>query len=133
MHIRIGVFLALMSLNASAANWLAITRNETTLLYIDLQSVAKEGQFRKAWYKFEYAEPQQISTYDKRTYDLAKTLWYFDCNKRKYQVVQDLNYLEQALIESSVYKVSNEAFLDITPETMGETAYVAACNYPLKR
>jgi hypothetical protein len=118
---------------AIAAEWVEIEQSHDSIMYVDKQSIIKDGKYRKAWFKFVYSEPKPISTYDSRTYDSAKVLWYYDCATKKHAVAQDLSYLGGEVVESSARKITADLFLDVTPDTLGESGYNTTCSHKLPK
>jgi hypothetical protein len=121
-----------LPLCANASDWANIADNGKVFYMIDLTSVAKSGQYKRAWFKAAYFEPQTIpNSYPAKTYRNEVGLYYFDCKSRKYAQTQGI--LNESISgDGDVVSTWNTPFIstymiDIPPDSIAERMLRAVC------
>jgi len=115
---------------ALSADWRLISAGKGVQIYLDLQSIAPNGPYWKAWFRWEYAVPRSITERSARS---SKELAVFNCQERTTANAQIVFYEEPAAHGPIVYSDSAELgrlqFSKVKPETIGEAMLTAACRF----
>lgn len=124
--------VAALPMLACAANWqlVSVSSNDNKF-YIDGDSIAASGQYKKAWILQSYAKPQDDDSYPKKQYLSSKVLQYFDCKGRTTGPIMIAKYAgldgSGESIGTASIKFSPDILQEVIPDTSGESILKAAC------
>ena len=128
--------VALMPI-ANASDWQVVASQGSSFFYMDFDSVASVGAYKKAWVKGEYYKALETSNYPKKEYHSSKTLYYFDCGSKMLGSTQFIAYEKMGglgdVVASSSIKFDSKGMEEIIPDTMGEKFLTIACDTPVMR
>jgi hypothetical protein len=121
--------LLLTALNAQA-DFVKYHEDDEMVSYLDTTSITRAGREVRMWTIDDYKQTQ--TDIPNKPYRSVKSLWTFDCAKRISDVMTAQYYIEaMAQGESIDSGAAVERQWDkITPGTIGELAFKAACAKP---
>jgi hypothetical protein len=116
---------------ALAAKWLAITRTEDSSIFLDAESVRRDGAHMRAWFLWDYANVKEMEGPAHQAYVSVKSVSLFDCRKKQRAVVEAFYYAQRLGVGRPVGKAIMPArkitFDDVIPGTVGELMLNAVC------
>ncbi|MDR2219638.1 MAG: hypothetical protein LBE24_03555 [Methylobacillus sp.] len=97
-------FISVSSLLASgpvyASNWVIVSRDDSLTVYVDTQSVRKDGVSVKVWSKWVWSSPQKLEFIQPaEIYKSVRQLSEYHCNERTYTVQKDVLYADTEMTE----------------------------------
>lgn len=112
-----------------AACWRQISASSNATISIDNCSLAQDGKYRKAWFRWEYDTPQDTTSYPVKKYINAVGLDYYDCKSRKSATLREIYYgdSDQGVVHSASIELKNALFQEPPPETIAETLMNYVC------
>lgn len=112
-----------------AAEWAEVDKNKDFVTFIDVESIHKKyinyGQpVIGAWFKME-----NTPSNNKTTVVSSKRMMYFDCQAKTYSpIIQLIDYNKQGkVVNSKQQQLSIVQFVNIIPESIGESMYDYTC------
>lgn len=116
-------------------NWVQIGDGDSTDAYVDVQSVASKGIYKKAWFTINQGSPQKTN-YGDKAFLSAKQLVYFNCSERTIELVQTVSYSDPNG-GGDVVSSQNQTFqplrlIDVVPGTLGELMLNFVCKQNAK-
>ena len=126
MRMLLAVVALLVSQAVGASQWDPVGNGGGAKIFLDLQSIAARGKYRKAWIKIEYDQPQ-TTTFPATTRILQLKL--FDCVARTVGVQQAAAYSEDGKQVGAPFSLSatQVAMADVIPDTMDEVVMGDVC------
>jgi hypothetical protein len=128
-------FFASSVFAASASNWTLVSKPvDEERFFVDRQSLALDGKWRKAWVLFNHAEgiPKEAPVIKS-----MKAQWWFDCANRAIQEVQVISYDEElgagTPATTKNLRFSPDRFEDVVPDSVGEALLDFVCRQPLRK
>lgn len=113
----------------SASDWASIGETSLSYWYMDKESIAPVDSKMKAWFLVDYIE-EQSNLYGKK-FKSSKHLSYFDCKSKTSVTVQSAifseNLGEGTTVDSYSANKKDLEYIDVMPDTIGETALQAVC------
>ena len=117
-----------------AANWIDVGGNDEVTVYVDTDSIRRNGSRVKTWLKWNWQNPQNIpSTYPIKTYLSEKQLQVSDCKNGTLAIAQGIRYAaldDTDLVDSYTVEERAWKFSEAAPETIGESLIKFACKTP---
>lgn len=127
--IPIVALASLSAISANAACWKKISEGLNSEIYVDDCSIAKDGNYKKAWVKWEYSTTQTTDDYPAKSYTKTVSLDYFNCTSRQSASIKGIYYSETGeAVKSESIELKRVRFEDPPPDTIGE----AIMNYMCK-
>lgn len=118
-------------------DWKLAGESNKAFIFVNVKSVVKQGEYRKAWTLWEYKEPRQTSDYKKSSYNSEKSLTYVDCGTKRTATTQNIRYADSLgsgeVVTTESLKFFPTMLDDVAPGTIGEAVLEYACSIPLKR
>jgi hypothetical protein len=127
--------ITMITMTASASEWVLVSTSETQTISIDVQSIVKQGKKLKVWDLTEYTAPQSSTADPSQKYLSSKNLWLLDCAQKTITVIQSVDYSgpigTDNVVESYVFDPSIPKYKerDVVPDSVGEKIVNAACKY----
>jgi len=120
-------FMAASTCNAAC--WKQISSSKNAKISIDNCSLAEDGKYRKAWFKWDYDTPQETTSYPLKKYIKTVGLDYYDCKSRKSATLKEIYYGEnqEGVVYSASIELKNARFEEAPPETIAETLTNYVC------
>ena len=117
----------LMSVTASAENWVLVSQNSDATMYVDIDSIANSGNYKTVFIKDIYTTPQFIGP--SITVDQDMALLKIDCksNPKRRQVISETGYNGAVPVASSGY-IKNPEWHAVYPGTFGATLVNLVCS-----
>ena len=129
--------ICLMSGACFAADWQSVSRENGngTSFFIDMDSVAEDGPFARAWTMENRKKSKTVTLGNKRVnYQSYIALRVFDCRNRRSAIVQGtfyaMPYGRGDVLHSFTSSLTNDLFSAVTPSSMGEALMDAVCEKP---
>ena len=123
--------------SAFAANWVDIAGNNEVTVFIDTDSIRRNGTRVKTWLKWQWIKEQDIpNSYPPKRYLSEKQLQVSDCQRRTLAIAQGVRYSNAEgtdVIDSYAVEERKWQFTEVVPETIGETIVRVACKPSAKR
>ncbi|WAW10712.1 hypothetical protein NB640_03395 [Oxalobacter vibrioformis] len=127
-------FLFMLSLNAYAENWKYVIASDNQEIYVDVDSIATVGKYRRAWSIFNYSVSARAPG-TKFDFISDRSLFFFDCKKRRYgRATQILYSKPNGAGESDMTfsgKISDIKFEKVEKETIGENFFDFVCTHSI--
>ena len=122
--ILVASLLGLLSTSALSENWKMINasyQNGGKLVYIDKDSIRKNGKYTELWEKIEFIN-------DKDGLDKILGLIIYDCPNKRFGALNAISYYKDGRIEGNEdLNVSNVKWSAPPPGTLNEAVYSAVC------
>lgn len=126
------LFFLTFCVNAYASNWQFVTASDNQEIYVDLDSIATVGKYKRAWSIFNYSVSAQApgTHFD---FISDRSLFFFDCAKKRYGRTTQILYSkpngtgESLLTYSGT--ISEIKFEKAVPDTIGEIFFDYVCTY----
>ena len=118
-----GCIVALTATPALASSWMRLgAGSDGTQLYVDTESVVKNGNVAQAWIKMYYPkEPTRRAL-------SSKELWKFDCSNRTSFTASQILYRGDGSVLSSDSPIETRyGYEPVVPDTFGETILKSVC------
>lgn len=113
------------------SRWFEAGGNSETTVYVDTQSMRRNGPKVKVWLKWTHAKPAETSSYPKKAYLSEKQLDIYHCEDRTSATVQAIRYAGAdamgEVVESPSISETSAQFRDLAPETIGESILEYVC------
>lgn len=131
----VGLTLALIYAEAAASDWKALETGPELEVSVDMQSIAVTDQnYRKAWVRYVFSEPQVIDQGFPAAYMVAVSLEYADCRSNSMSMGRTVLYADK--LQQKQIKEANPKgfyFVEPPPDSFGETLHRIICTKPLKK
>lgn len=116
----------LMSVTASATNWLLIHKSSELTRYIDVDSISDSGKYKTFFIRNIYETPYLAAPY--ALVDQTLSFSRFDCksNPKKFQVLSVVSYNDNKVVRSTGYDENGEWYV-VYPGTIAETQAIIVC------
>jgi hypothetical protein len=129
MRLIILIVFSTVCLYASAADsWQKLSELEEETIFVNHNSIKRNGQYAKAWVMFDYNKPNQTSGKQYKSY---KKLSYYDCEKSKVGVASGFYYVGNKgagkLVNS--FDTDRPFFRNIPPGSLAEKIKTFVCSY----
>ena len=114
----------------ASENWVFLGKSGTAAIFIDPSTSVDTGKYRKAWFLFNQigANP---GTPTRAQYGSETEMDYFSCGARTMFTAQTIKYAlgdsKGEVIDSRTWKVMDDAFADVAPNTAGAQMLAAVC------
>ena len=144
MLVRYRVYLviaafATFSTLATSATWVVVGDNDSVVVFVDKDSIRRNGSRVKSWLKWQWTQPAEIpNSYPTKKYQSEKQLQVSDCANNTLAIAQGIMYSDATgdeVVES--YTIAERAwkFSEAAPETIGESIikFVCRASAPKKR
>lgn len=119
------VFFALLPSLSSASDWAQI--DET--IYVDRDSIVKDGRFTKAWIRVDYADEQKgDEATNFKPYDSITYFTRFDCRHRSSADKKAVYYDSEGNVVSSIALPHPAQFEEVVPDSIGEKELKYVCS-----
>jgi len=129
--------LASIGTFAHAAKWATVAGNPEVSVFVDVDSIRRDGDQVRTWLKWQWNSPQNVpDSYPPKTYLMERQLQVSDCRQGTLAIAQGVRYSDKDGVDAvSSYAVDQKhwQFSDVVPETIGETIVQFACKRPVKR
>jgi hypothetical protein len=117
--------------HSHAADWKLVNKSDTVAAYFDEQGIARTQNKIKVWVLWDYVSPQKTDSSPQKQYLSLKELSYYDCAERTRAPVQAVFYPGPfgtgESVETTVRDPSKVLFVDVVPDTVGESMLDRAC------
>lgn len=133
MRLFLPLISILFSSNLQAANWAYVLSTESTPVYIDTSSISIKGKYRKAWFYWEYSQPQKQNSYSQDEYDVSKRLFFFHCAERTMATAQSIQSLKGKPVNAHATQFPEMEFSEVAPESIGEVMLNKVCSAHIKK
>lgn len=122
------VFLLMLCVatTASAANFVEIIRDDSFLVYLDLDSLQDKGDYLTCWTKWipRGKEAQQYKNYYKKTVVHQMIISAYKKNTCQKQDIAIYTYFKEGnYSEDLVRNLTSEGWQDIIPQSYGESVW----------
>ncbi len=125
-----GLLLTVLSLSAMASDWLLISKNDKSAMYVSVMNVSKHGKLMKAWFRENFKSPQTMKLSSKQ-YRSRVELQYFNCVERTSAVSRVYFYTGEDGSDEIVGKVyipvDELQFSEVAFDTISETQLEFVC------
>lgn len=118
----------LMSVTASATNWVLIHKNPDFSFSIDVDSISRTGRYATAFVDNTYSSYRDYLFSKKYNRMLYLNRYDCDSNPKKVQSLSSVTYKDQSVLFTSDIDF-NANWSIVYPDTLGETAATIACLY----
>ena len=124
----------------TAADWQAVSpeNGNGTSFFIDMDSVAEDGQFTRAWTMESRKKPKTVTFRNKSVkYQSYVALRFFDCTGGRSAIVKGTFYTlpkgKGDVLHNFSLALTSGLFAAVTPDSMGEALLETACDHLAKR
>jgi len=133
---RLLIILALLaSSSANAKDWVVIHDAPDFLLSMDSEEISQDGNLRKGWIMWEYAEPrlmpraspQDPERYFVRVWELTS----FNCQERKAATVEVIHWAKHSRILNRAERDATGNYTEVVPESLGAFILESVCGWSL--
>ena len=115
----------------SESRWAEVGSGNDTTVYVDTQSVRRNGSKVRIWLKWLYTSAPETSGYPKKKYLAEKALDIYNCTERSSATLQIIRYANAdasgEVVESLSIPESKIEYRDLAPETIGERILNYVC------
>lgn len=129
-HAVITALLAFPAL-ATAATWVEIGGNDAVVVFVDRDSLRRNGTKVKSWLKWQWSKPTEVpDTYPPKLYQLERQLQVSDCANNNLAIAQGVMYSDASgneVVASYTYQEKTWRFTEVVPETIGESIIKFVC------
>ena len=110
--------------------WITVVDDAEVLISIDRESVQRTEHGVKAWFLWEYPEPNEIQNVPGKRYRSATYQFYVNCEERRSAMNRAAYYpsLRAQGAVAYVWSARKLEFTDNAPGTRGEAMTSAACS-----
>ena len=137
LAITVALCVAILPLPARAANWVEVGGSDEVTVFVDTDSIRRNGTRVKTWLKWKWQKPQDVPGANPvRTYQFEKQLQVSDCKNGTLAIVQGIRYAgpdDGDAVDSYTIEERGWKFSEAAPETIGESLVKFACKPPPKR
>lgn len=113
----------------SAADWQELLRNDKFTVWVDAESLMRQGDVVQAWEKFSYRVSDV--TYDGKRHQSFSQLTYYDCRERrmaaKSRAVFSGENLQGDVVDSAEWKDDALEWEDVLPESLADVILMTTC------
>ena len=122
------IFFIFLLLNFSLANaeWVYVTENLKGTSLVDFKSIKKNSNFRKAWTRIIFIEPQDGSN---GTFLSMKTYDEFDCKNDETRQLSILTFSDKEGSMLAFSSYDKGSFRPIVPDSTWSKVSEAVCKY----
>lgn len=101
------------------------------ILYVDADSISRDGEYVKAWEHDLYTKPQHGNVItNSRPFILTKVLFRYRCKTKEMNIAQVAYFNEHLDPVGTLYaSETRDEFVDPIPGSLGETALLYVCRY----
>ena len=113
------LFVSFMAVSAGAANWVEASSDEGMYIYVDTESISKQGNYKQAFTK--------LINIPEGYYFI--NLCSYDCKSNPRRIKS--TYMTRFDLEGNVTAsraMTNSSFRPVLPESMGESEVNMICN-----
>lgn len=116
----------LISVTASASNWVLVFSHPTANLYVDTDSISNSGRYKSAFSFGKYIEPQRIGN---QTYNYVNSYIQYDCrsNPIKYRFKSSIAKNGNQIVHQTNRTQINWNI--VYPDTANESVAKFICSY----
>ncbi|MCL1886993.1 MAG: hypothetical protein FWG01_03550 [Betaproteobacteria bacterium] len=130
---KIIIFLLFMlCVNAHAENWKFVIASDNQEIYVDVDSIADVGNYRRAWTIFNYSVSARAPG-TKFDFISDRSLFFFDCKKKNVGRATQILYAEPngtgQFFTTFSGRIQDIKFEKVVPETIGENFFDFVCTY----
>ncbi|HSD35919.1 MAG TPA: surface-adhesin E family protein [Rhodocyclaceae bacterium] len=122
---------SLLACQAHAANWALVDSNSESKIFLDTESVRRNGSKVKVWIKWSHSAPVAAkNTYPEKQYQSSKSLDIYDCSDRSSASIQFILYADAdggEVVKSDSIPERLASFREVVPDSIGEAILEAAC------
>jgi len=127
-------FLFMLSLNACAEDWKFVIASDNQEIYVDTDSIANAGKYRRVWSIFNYSVSARAPG-TKFDFISDRSLFFFDCAKKRYGRASQILYSKPNAAGESFTTFSGRMrdvkFEKVATETIGENFFNFVCSYSI--
>lgn len=129
---KIAILLWFVAGFAEASNWQLVGVGSTASVYVDADSMATSGKYKKAWIKYSFAAVQESTPFTNfKKWQSSTDLIYFDCAERTSGTLQSTYYSDVMssgeVVSSTILKLSQVLFNESAPDTLGDALISYVC------
>lgn len=122
---------------AHAAKWVSVAGNDDATVFVDIDSIRREGSQVKTWLKWQWTSAKEVpGSYPAKTYFVERQLQISDCKQRTLAIAQGVQYSDKEgveVVDSYTIDKKNWQFSEVVPETIGESLVLFACKPPVQK
>lgn len=135
--LSIGLLCAISQVGL-CANWVYLGNNKEFKIYVDTDSIktysdnystSRSGNFRSAWFKYEFNKPQKLD--NGKEYIKSRVKWVMACHLDKIINESGTTYNKQGnYVDSYTQKVTSilaNEWDSVIPDTIGEIMFNHVC------
>jgi hypothetical protein len=130
LHLPVVLLLGL-PISGMAATWVSVAGNDDVEVFVDTDSIRKNGNRVKTWLKFQWVKSQNVpGSYPTKLYRSERQLQVSDCRDRTLAIAQGVFYGDMDgtnAVGSYTNSENSWSFSEAAPETIGETLINFAC------
>lgn len=132
-------FVAVIALpsTSKASTWIDVAGNDAVVVFVDKDSIGRDGPNVRAWLKWVWTKPMEIvNSFPPKYYLLQYQLNVYSCQKRTYSIVQETSYSDVAgnnVVNSYAFDKKDWKFSEPVPDSIGETLQKFACQSALDK
>ena len=113
----------LMSVTASAANWVLINKNPIAAVYVDTASITGSSNFKKAFTRLELTNAELLE------FDTMTSLIEFDCRPPAKNRTLSITTRKNRIVVDKVAQFTNSPWGYVEPDTIGGMEANFVCSY----
>lgn len=128
MKITILSVLLLGVTSAYASDWEQVAQNDNMEVFLDKQSVGRQGKLRKAWLAYSFKAEQSLNG---KIYKSTKQQEQFSCPEKASGQYQTTYYTDEygkgQVVFTWMAQSKNIILSDVVPDSVGEAVLRAVC------
>lgn len=131
----LALFLFLVAPAVHSANWVSVSDGLSGTVSVDKTSITSVTGGRKAWVRYSYAKPQEMSGYTKK-YGVVMMREIYSCAERSSATIQEVTYEFENptdVLTSHSRPIKDAVFTDVIPGTHAETILDFICRQNIKK
>lgn len=126
------ILLCFVAGTSNASNWEIVGVGATASVYVDAESMATSGKYKKAWVKYSFSTDQESTPFTNfKKWRSSTDLVYFNCEERTSGTIQ-ATYYDGAMstgevVSSTNLKLHQVLFNESAPDTLGDAVISYVC------
>lgn len=122
---------SILAANASAATWVEIGGSDAVVVFVDTESLRRNGTQVRSWLKWQWSKPVDVpNSYPVKLYQLERQLQVSDCKNGTLAIAQGVRYADATgndVVDSYTIPEKAWQFSEAAPETIGESIVKYVC------
>lgn len=131
------LFSIVFSTSASAAKWVEVGGSESVTVFVDKDSLRRNGNRVKSWLKWEWSKPVDVpNVFPVKFYQLERQLQVSDCQSNMLAIAQGIRYVDSTgneVVDSYTFSEKQWRFTEAAPETLGESIIKFVCKTTMQK